>query len=111
MAAPVPAAPSPEDERRLVAGIKRCRGDPLKFVRFAFNWGSGELADYDGPDDWQSEILAAIRDGLTPQEALRVAVASGHGIGKSALISWIILYCLSTMTDCLGIVTARPNAH
>ena len=111
MAAPVPAGPSPEDERRLIAGVKRCRGDPLKFVRFAFPWSSGELADYDGPDDWQSEILAAIRDGLTPREALRIAVASGHGIGKSALIAWIILYAMSTMTDTRGIVTANTASQ
>jgi len=82
MGAPLPAGPSPEDEKRIIAGIKRCRGDPLRFVRFAFPWGSGELADYEGPDAWQSEILAAIRDGLTPHEALRVAVASGHGMAR-----------------------------
>src|SRR4029077_21138567 len=111
MAAPVPAGPSPADEKRLIAGIKRCRGDPLKFVRFAFAWGSGELADYTGPDAWQSEILAAIRDGLTPQEALRIAVASGHGIGKSCLIAWIILYCMATMTDTRGIVTANTASQ
>jgi hypothetical protein len=82
MGAPLQAGPSPEDEKRIIAGIKRCRGDPLRFVRFAFPWGSGELADYEGPDAWQSEILAAIRDGLTPHEALRVAVASGHGMAR-----------------------------
>jgi hypothetical protein len=32
--------------RRLIEGVRRCRGDPLKFVRFAFAWGSRELADY-----------------------------------------------------------------
>src|SRR4029077_2135314 len=111
MGAPLTAGPSPEDEKRIIAGIKRCRGDPLRFVRFAFPWGSGELADYEGPDAWQSEILAAIREGLTPHEALRVAVASGHGIGKSCLIAWIILYCLTTMTDCRGIVTANTASQ
>jgi hypothetical protein len=112
MAAPTPAGPSPEEEERLIELVGRCRGNPLSFVRACFPWGSGELADYvDGPDEWQSEILAAIRDQLTPQEALRVAVASGHGIGKSALIAWIILYCLSTMTDTRGIVTANTASQ
>ena len=98
---------SEQDELRLIEGIRRCKGDPLLFVRFAFGWGEGELAGYTGPDSWQSDILKSIRDGLTPDHALRIAVASGHGVGKSALISWIILYCLCTMVDCRGVVTAN----
>jgi hypothetical protein len=42
---------------------------------------------------------------------LRIAVASGHGIGKSALIAWIILYAMSTMTDTRGIVTANTASQ
>jgi hypothetical protein len=42
---------------------------------------------------------------------LRIAVASGHGIGQSALIAWIILYAMSTMTDTRGIVTANTASQ
>ena len=83
---------------------------PLPWVRAAFDWGKGELLDYDGPDTWQREILEDIGAGiLTVDQALRIAVASGHGIGKSALVAWIILWALSTMPDTKGVVTANTE--
>lgn len=98
---------SPSSEAQLIEVLKRCRRDPLQFVRFVFPWGTGELAGYSGPDIWQTEVLSLIRDGLSPDHAVRMAVASGHGVGKSALISWIILWSLATMVDTRGVVTAN----
>ncbi len=88
----------------------QCSRDPYKFVLVGFDWGHGDLADFPGPDDWQKDILCSIRDGLlTPDQAVRVAVASGHGIGKSALVSWIILWALVTCIDAKGVVTANTE--
>ncbi|WP_196606777.1 terminase [Pectinatus frisingensis] len=82
--------------------------DPLKFVYAAFPWGEGELKDMDGPEKWQADLLADIRDKLkTPSEVIREAVASGHGIGKSALVAWLILWAISTFEDTRGVVTAN----
>jgi hypothetical protein len=47
----------------------------------------------------------------SPDEAVRMAVASGHGIGKSALVAWVILWALSTMSDTRGIVTANTEGQ
>jgi hypothetical protein len=85
--------------------------DPLRWVYYAFPWGKGELADYAGPDKWQRDILAQIRDGLSLDKALRIAVASGHGIGKSALVAWLILWSLSTCPDTKGVVTANTGTQ
>lgn len=41
-------------------------------------------------------------------EALRLAISSGHGIGKSALVAWIVLRAMSTVRDMRGVVTANP---
>ena len=49
--------------------------------------------------------------GHAPAEAVRLAVASGHGIGKSALVSWIILWALSTLPDTRGVVTANTEGQ
>lgn len=86
-------------------------GDPVEFVYWAFPWGEpGELANAQGPDEWQLWVLTSLRDGLlTVDEAIQLAVASGHGIGKSALVSWIILWALSTMVDARGVVTANTE--
>ena len=40
-----------------------------------------------------------------------MAVASGHGIGKSALVAWIVLWAMSTLADTRGIVTANTEGQ
>lgn len=86
--------------------------DPLGFVLFAFPWGEpdSELEKYKGPDAWQIVWLEALGKGLvTIDEVIRLAVASGHGIGKSALVAWIILWAISTFPDTKGVVTANTE--
>jgi hypothetical protein len=91
--------------------LNSCAKDPVKFVAEAFRWGEGELAKSTGPEEWQAATLAHIRDGLlTPGQAIRLATASGHGVGKSALCSWITLWAMSTAPDTRGIVTASSEA-
>ena len=36
-------------------------------------------------------------------------VSSGHGIGKSAQVSWWILWAISTAADTRGVVTANTD--
>ena len=101
-----------EEQVKIVEDICTMTKDPLKYVKYAFPWGEGELKDEDGPDDWQIEILNAIGKGLlTIGQAIQIAVASGHGIGKSALVSWIILWAMSTCEDCKGVVTANTETQ
>lgn len=88
--------------------------DPVGFVFWAFPWGEpdSELFDQKGPYDWQISILQGIKDGLlTIEDAIRLATASGHGIGKSALVSWIILWAISTFEDTRGVVTANTETQ
>lgn len=90
----------------------KCRKDPLRFVQFAFPWGRGELEDFTGPEDWQLKVLMGVRDGLlTTSEAIQVAACSGHGVGKSALSSWLILWALATCVDTKGVVTANTETQ
>jgi hypothetical protein len=85
--------------------------DPLLFVQQAFVWGQGELANGSGPEPWQAEILADIRDGLPLGRAIQIAVASGHGVGKTALIAWLVLWAIATFPDTRGIVISRYPRH
>ena len=76
----------------------------------------GELADTTGPRDWQAEILGlvgdALREGHATQRApIRVAVASGHGVGKSALVAWIVDWALATHEQARVIVTANTGGQ
>lgn len=88
--------------------------DPLAFVMGAFPWGEAgtRLESESGPEPWQVEILSQIRDGLVDiNKAIQLARASGHGIGKTACVSWIILWALSTFPDTRGVVTANTETQ
>ena len=87
-----------------------CRADPVRFVETMFDWQGPELKGK-APEPWQREVLCAIRDGLPLGKAVRLAVASGHGVGKTALVSWIVLWAISTCRDCRGILTASNEAQ
>lgn len=101
-------------EQDLIEWVIDMRHDPLGFVLGAFQWGKGELADFDGPDEWQRDTLDIIGEKLRAgeidvQEAIQIAIASGHGIGKSALVSFVILWAISTYEDTKGVVTANTE--
>ena len=87
-----------------------CRSDPECFVDNLFDWNAPELAGK-SPEKWQREVLRTIRDGLPLGKAVRIAVASGHGVGKTALTSWICLWAMATCRDCRGILTASNEAQ
>jgi hypothetical protein len=85
--------------------------DPHAFVLGAFPWGEGTLRGSPGPEAWQVEVLEAIRDGLPAEQAVQLATASGHGVGKSALSSWLVLWAISTLPDTRGVVTANTETQ
>lgn len=89
--------------------------DPLGFVRSAYPWNKGDLIGSDGPRKWQSDVLDTIgrhlRNPSTRFQPLMIAVASGHGIGKSALVSQLIHWSMSTMPDTKVVVTASTETQ
>jgi hypothetical protein len=89
-------------------------GDPLAFTLGAYPWGQEGtvLERFDGPDDWSRDLMELIRSGLlNPSEAIQIATASGHGIGKSATVAWIILWAFCTFPDCRGVITANTETQ
>ena len=99
--------------RELAELISRWRGDPELFVRDIFPWGEEgtALASEVGPDAWQIDLLRLVRDNLSPNHPVRIAVSSGHGIGKTCLSAWLILWALATEVDTTAIVTANTSVQ
>lgn len=95
------------------------KDSPLKFVKYVFDWGAKDtpLEEFDAPRKWQEKILRdleihiARNNGKLDYEMFRLAVASGRGIGKSALVSWLILWFLSTRLGGTIIVTANTESQ
>lgn len=98
-----------EIEADLMSHIAMYRHDPLGFVQFVYPWGepNGPLADFVGPQAWQAEVMLEIAAKLQAgQSKIAVAVASGKGIGKSALVAFLLQWAMGTEPDTRGVVTA-----
>lgn len=61
----------------MLLATKRWRDDPNQFVLDCFGVA---------PRDWQAEAMMAVNANR------RVTIRSGHGIGKSTLVSWLVLW-------------------
>jgi hypothetical protein len=100
-------------EVELALDLAKLSFKPAKFASYNFPWGERGLEDAKGLRTWQREILETIGQHLCSKETrfkpLRLAVASGHGIGKSSLISMVINWAMSTCEDCKCIVTASTG--
>lgn len=99
---------------RLIEWLAACKGDPLAFTLGAYPWGEPGtvLEKFDGPDQWSKDLFELIRLGLlNPSEAIQIATASGHGIGKSATVNWIILWAFCTFPDTRGVITANTETQ
>jgi hypothetical protein len=87
---------------------------PLDFVMQAFPWGKKGtvLEHWSGPEPWQREVLESIgRRSLNPDAAIREATVAGNGCGKSALVSWILLWSITTFEDTRGVITANTETQ
>lgn len=113
---------TPEEEQSLMAQLwsPMITDDPEAFVLFSFPWGQKNtpLEKFKGPRKWQTKTLRKIRDHIrknngqiddTFYQALSLALASGRGIGKSALVSWLILWMLTTKIGSTVIVSANTE--
>lgn len=98
---------------RLLLWLASCSNDPVAFAYGAFPWGVPESPlEKAVLDPWQIRILELLRDGLVDTNtAIQLAVASGHGVGKSALVAIIILWAFSTAPDTRGVVTANTEVQ
>ncbi len=112
---------SPADETTLMAQLwsPRIKNDPLSFVMFAFPWGQQgtPLAKFTGPRKWQRDLLQQLADHIKANgnkldfDMFRKVVSSGRGIGKSALVSWLVLWMLTTRIGSTTIVSANTEAQ
>src|SRR3546814_6709810 len=89
--------------------------DPLAHALYAYPWGEGTLKDVHGPRDWQRDVMEDIREHLehpaTRSPPCRIARASGHGIGKYALIAMLVKWGLDTSDDTRIVFTANRSAE
>lgn len=121
-----------EQELEVARELNRCKHNPLRYVMHFFPWKNNptiqmvELPEeykkrfpgykY-GPDRWACEFLDDLGsetklrgfDGKTAVKPVRFATASGHGIGKSVMVAWLIKWILDTRPFSKIVVTANTS--
>ena len=121
-------------DARLAKIVSGYWNDPLGYVLFAWDWQNDtsiqmvELPEkykklypgaVYGPDLWACEVLERLRDeviknnfnGRDAVPSVNLAVASGHGIGKSAMTAWLVNWILDARYGAKGMVTANTGAQ
>lgn len=108
-------ASAADTEKKLISLVSEYRRDPLGYTRMAYQWDRGDLKGSKGARSWQADILATIGSHLqnpaTRFQPLKIAVASGRGIGKSCLLGMITQWAMSTCVDCRVVITANTNTQ
>jgi hypothetical protein len=111
---------SAEDEMELMARLwaPAIKDNPLAFVLYCFPWGQPgtPLENFTGPRKWQREVLQDLADHIKENkkvdfDTLRESISSGRGIGKSALVSWLTIWMLSTRIGSTTIISANSEAQ
>jgi phage terminase large subunit len=73
--------------------IRKCARSRVYFVTVVLG--------VENVEDWQMEVLEALDKGET-----KISIRSGHGVGKTALCSWLALHFLLFRDDVKVIVTS-----
>jgi len=74
------------------------RDDPHLFVTGVLGYLPHGAPNPDGAaqlEAWQDEALRALRSGHK-----RLSIRSGHGVGKTTFLAWLVLWALCTHPDC-----------
>lgn len=113
------------DEQKLMTDIwdPAIADDPFAFVMFIFPWAKKgtPLENETGPRAWQKTKLLQIKTHIQENNARALkqllyeifqdATVSGRGVGKSALVAWIVLWFMSTRIGSTTIVTANNESQ
>jgi hypothetical protein len=114
---------TPDKEQALITELLQFKYDPEAFARYAFPWGvkGTPLEKIQGPRSWQIGEFRRIADHLAldrekariglPGSPLYIALSSGRGIGKSALLSMLDLWVQSCWIGSTTIVTANTETQ
>lgn len=103
------------DEKRILATLAaECRFDPLLYAETFWPWGRAGTK-WEGADirRWQADVFDEIAqhllDPATRYQPKRIAVSSGHGIGKSAMFGMLSNWAMTCWPGARVVVTANTE--
>ena len=110
---------SPATERLLQDACVEYRDDPAAWATFMYDWGKGDLKGWDGLDWWHREVCDYIKwwftdpdSGMAKGMPCRVAIATGHGTGKTFFMGGVLVpWFMATRVAPQIKVTANTEAQ
>lgn len=101
-------------EAEVDAWLVTCYASPLRYVLGCWTWGSGAL-EHASIKPWQRQFLTDLGahvaahcfNGIDPVPTVKMAISSGVGPGKTALLAWVLHWLMDTRPDCKCRVTAN----
>jgi hypothetical protein len=112
----LPSATLDPAEVALIDRMASFRHDPLGHVLYVYPWGvkGTALEHKTGPRKWQARKLKRIGEKLragrkSANQVIQEATVSGHGVGKSALVAFLVKWGLDTLLDTKCVVTANTE--
>src|SRR3990167_9219354 len=112
---------TPEEEQELMTCLwsPQIADDLEAFVMFAYPWGQEgtPLVKRKGPRKWQRRVLRQITEHIKAGRlsqawgVFKKAISSGRGVGKSALVAWLIHWFLTTRIGATAIVSANRESQ
>jgi phage terminase large subunit len=91
------SSPTTQADNAYLEFLERYDRDPVLFVREVFGVE---------PDDWQIELMREVAKGTR-----RIAVRSGHGVGKSTVLAWVIVWHILTRFPQKTLATAPTSTQ
>lgn len=97
---------TPEDAKKFAEWVQSHRNRPWDWVLACYPWGEpGTELEGRYPELWQRQVLQDLQAELQEADAdperatnlvLKVSVSTGHGVGKTTLVAWVIHWFIST---------------
>ena len=101
-----------DPQSSIIAMAAECRYNPLKWALYAWDWGHGPL-EGKAIRKWQARNMTKIRDALadpaTRYQPIQIAIASGHGIGKTAFMGMLADWAMSCWDGAKVMITANTE--
>ncbi len=92
---------------------------PERLVLILWDWSQGDLLGIDEPDEFQIEFLTELGrlmrsrnfNFIDAAKLIKMALGSGRGIGKSAVVGMVVVILMAAFPDCKITVTANTESQ
>jgi len=103
-----------EEEQEMAIRLARYRKSPFPFIKDMFGIvplkGNEKFKKGEHMSEHQRILLQAVEDAVNDRKSRRISIRSGHGVGKSSSLAWLIIWFLFSFVDAQIPCTA-PSAE